>query len=160
MWVSNDKKVTHSSRETTIGSIFWICMSPLPSESNTRKSHLKILSGWFKYGILSVAKITSRNPINFTPQPLFLWPYNLKTVFTKWSQSSSVMTSIHRFLKTWGPTYPVGYWFLNFMYSTWIWVSVKSVCWSKTSRIFGGHAKTAFNLENSASECSLFFLKF
>ena len=46
---------------------------------------------------------------------------------------------------------PVGYSFLNFIYSTWIWPSVISVWAKRTFKMFGGQQIEDFNFEYSAS---------
>ena len=127
-------------------SILFTGISPSALESCTRNIHLSISSGLSKCAIPSVAKTTSRNPINFAPHPRFLCPYNLNTISTYSSQSFSFKTSKHRFRRTWGPTNPVGYWCLKVMYLTWIWGSVNPVCFSKILTKWGGQAMELFNV--------------
>ena len=166
-YIPTFKKIYYLNNEEMILSILLTGISPSALGSCTRNTHLSTSSGLSKCAMPSVAKTTSRNPINLAPHPRFLCPYNLNTwnqaqpgseltvaryaglvltLSTYSSQSFSFKTSKQRFRRTWGPTNPVGYWCLKVMYLTWIWGSVKPVCFSKILTKWGGQAMELFNV--------------
>ena len=76
--------------EEIIVSICRIDISPSAFGSWTLKIHLRTSSGPSRLAIPSVAKITSRNPINLAPQPRFRCPYNLNT----WHKNRQILSVV------------------------------------------------------------------